>query len=245
MTTTITESEWPTCTDPKRMLAHLQGKVSDRYLLLLACASCRRIWHRLTDEAVRQTVELMERFADGGAALSELDQSRGRLREICSRGGANRAVWHLAWEDAMDSAREAAAVETDELFRAAMARYDEEGDPRGGYDLWREALSGAEAAVGACQAALLRDLVGDPFRPSPVFSAASLAWGRGTIARLAQAAYDDRLLPSGRLDPARLAVLADALEEGGCTDAELLGHLRGPWPHVRGCHVVDSILAKR
>jgi hypothetical protein len=39
-------------------------------------------------------------------------------------------------------------------------------------------------------------------------------------------------------------VLADALEEAGCTDAELLQHLRGPGPHVRGCHLVDLLLAK-
>ena len=61
---------------------------------------------------------------------------------------------------------------------------------------------------------------------------------------LAQAAYDQRILPIGHLDPARLAVLSDALEETGCTDAELLGHLREPGPHVRGCWALDLILAK-
>ena len=55
-------------------------------------------------------------------------------------------------------------------------------------------------------------------------------------------AYDDRALPSGHLDPARLAVLADALED---TDEQILGHLRGPGPHVRGCAAVDAVLGKR
>jgi hypothetical protein len=41
-------------------------------------------------------------------------------------------------------------------------------------------------------------------------------------------------LPEGTLDPTRLAALADAIEDAGCTDADLLGHLRGPGPHVRG-----------
>jgi len=41
-----------------------------------------------------------------------------------------------------------------------------------------------------------------------------------------------------------LPVLADALEEAGCTDADLLGHLRGPGPHVRGCWVLDLLLGK-
>jgi hypothetical protein len=46
------------------------------------------------------------------------------------------------------------------------------------------------------------------------------------------------------MDPARLAVLADALEDAGCTDAELPGRLRGPGPHVRGCWAVDFVLGK-
>jgi hypothetical protein len=51
-------------------------------------------------------------------------------------------------------------------------------------------------------------------------------------------------LPSGHLDPARLGVLADALEEAGYTDAETLGHLCGPGPHGRGCFALDVILSK-
>ena len=61
---------------------------------------------------------------------------------------------------------------------------------------------------------------------------------------LAPAAYDDRTLPAGTLDPDRLAVLADALEEAGCDNDDLLSHVRGPGPHVRGCWVVDLLLGK-
>jgi hypothetical protein len=61
---------------------------------------------------------------------------------------------------------------------------------------------------------------------------------------LARAAYDERHLPSGHLDPARLLVLADALEEAGATDARLLGRLRSAGPHVHGCHAVDAVLGK-
>jgi hypothetical protein len=42
-----------------------------------------------------------------------------------------------------------------------------------------------------------------------------------------------------------LPVLADALEEAGCTDAEVLGHLRDrDAVHVRACWVIDLLLAK-
>jgi hypothetical protein len=90
------------------------------------------------------------------------------------------------------------------------------------------------------RAALLRDIVGNPFRRPTV----DRFWLSGTVLRLAQAAYEDRFLPSGHLDPARLAVLSDAQEEVGCTDAEVLAHLRSAGPHVRGCRAVDLLLGR-
>jgi hypothetical protein len=80
--------------------------------------------------------------------------------------------------------------------------------------------------------------------PAPARDPAWLARNGGAVARLAEAIYEGRSLPAGTLDPARLAVLADALEDAGCADPDLLGHLRGPSPHVRGCWAVDLILGK-
>ena len=64
------------------------------------------------------------------------------------------------------------------------------------------------------------------------------------IGVLATAAYEERILPAGTLDSDRLAVLADALEDAGCDNEDILSHLRGPGPHVRGCWVVDLLLGK-
>jgi hypothetical protein len=89
------------------------------------------------------------------------------------------------------------------------------------------------------QLGIIRDVFGNPFRPATV----DPAWRTPAVMSLARATYDEHLLPSGKLDPARLAVLADALEEAGAAGG-LLDHLRGPGPHVRGCFVVDLILAK-
>jgi hypothetical protein len=94
------------------------------------------------------------------------------------------------------------------------------------------------------QAAAFIDLVGNPFRPAKALDPAWLRWQGGTVARLAQAAYKERRLPEGNLIPAHLALVADALEDAGCTDADLLGHLRGPGPHVRGCWALDLVLSK-
>jgi hypothetical protein len=62
--------------------------------------------------------------------------------------------------------------------------------------------------------------------------------------RLAALAWNVRSLPDGALDCACLAVLADGLEDVGCTNADILNHLRGPGPHVRGCWPVGLLLGK-
>jgi hypothetical protein len=90
------------------------------------------------------------------------------------------------------------------------------------------------------QGDLLRDIFGNPFHPV----ALDPSWLTPTVIALSQATYAERHLPSGRLDPARLAILADALEEAGCEDQTTLHHLRGPGSHVRGCWVVDLLLGK-
>ncbi len=87
---------------------------------------------------------------------------------------------------------------------------------------------------------LLKEVFANPFRPVAV----NPAWRTADVVRLAEAAYDERLLPSGELDRQRLAVLADALEEAGRDSAELMGHLRRPGVHVRGCWCVDLLLGR-
>jgi hypothetical protein len=64
------------------------------------------------------------------------------------------------------------------------------------------------------------------------------------VLALASAAYENRTLPEGTLEPAPLATLADALEAAGCIDSEVLGHLRFPGLHWRGCWAVDVILGR-
>jgi hypothetical protein len=95
--------------------------------------------------------------------------------------------------------------------------------------------AGSETAELLAQADLLRDIFGPmPFRPLPV----DPSWLTPAVVSLAQVIYEHRCLD-------RLPVLADALEGNGCTDADLLGHCRGPGPHVRGCWTVDLVLGKQ
>jgi hypothetical protein len=83
--------------------------------------------------------------------------------------------------------------------------------------------------------ALLRDLVGNPFRPLGKWD--SLTWVQGDPFRLARTIYHERTYTD-------LPVLADALEDAGCDSDALLDHLRSPGPHARGCWALDLILAK-
>jgi hypothetical protein len=64
-----------------------------------------------------------------------------------------------------------------------------------------------------------------------------LAWNDGVAVQLARTIYDTRRFED-------MPVLADALEEAGCADAGLLGHIRSPGPHARGCFVLDQLLGK-
>jgi hypothetical protein len=103
-------------------------------------------------------------------------------------------------------------------------------------DRW---ASGDRGWPPGVQAGLLREVMGNPFRPVPL----DPAWRTPAALSLAQAAYDERQ-PDRTLDPVRLQVLADALEEAGSV-AGLVEHLRSPEPHVRGCWALDLVLLSR
>src|SRR5205814_6145026 len=85
----------------------------------------------------------------------------------------------------------------------------------------------------AAQAALLRDIVGNPFRPVTT----DPAWLTSDVVAIAMSIYAERAFD-------RLPILADALQDAGCQNADVLGHCRGDGPHVRGCWAVDLVLGK-
>src|SRR5262249_54743239 len=92
----------------------------------------------------------------------------------------------------------------------------------------------------AAQSGLFRCIFGSPFR----YVAPGPAWLAPAVQSLARAPHGQRPLPDGEMEPARPRRLADALEDAGCADPDLLGHLRSPGPHVRGCWAVDLLLGK-
>jgi hypothetical protein len=91
-----------------------------------------------------------------------------------------------------------------------------------------------------------RDVFGNPFQPVPPIDPEWLLGNNGGVKRQAETIDEDRRLPEGALGSARLAALADALEEAGCENPAILGHCR-EWGvvHVRGCHILDALLNKK
>ncbi len=84
------------------------------------------------------------------------------------------------------------------------------------------------------QVAVLRDLFGNPFRPASF----SPDWRTDTAVSLARTMYEAR-------DFSAMPILADALQDAGCDNDDILSHCRDAnATHVRGCWVVDSVLGK-
>lgn len=268
----MTESEWISSDDPGAMMRHVNGSarnlpeavdlarrglparrrmISDRKLRLFACACCRAL-----DPRPRVTPSEEKWLVETECAI-EGDQ-------VSLRDG-NPYWWFLA-SNLVSRLGDLLAMYPSPTLKPI--------------------------------AALLREIVGNPFRPLTVKWAEDgnlyynprkpkawpksndpvdavmdgMCWERcpwltPTVLSLAKTAYEERS-PDGFLCPKRLAILADALEDAGCTDAEILGHLRGKepcyshdpvdvcdlcgdtaWiplrsPHVRGCHVLDLLLGK-
>jgi hypothetical protein len=215
----MTEAEWLVCGNPDAMLwvVTSMGGARERKHLLFKVACCRRVW-RFMPAASRAAVEAVEGFADGSGQRGRLARAQTGARILASLNAPN------AFTPAHYAARAALAAcewgtDVDSHRAAALAVRGERGD------------DGLNAECRA-QCDLLRDVF-RPFRPV-LLDPAWLAHGAADLAR--------RLDAGGAF--ADLPILADALEDVGCDNADLLGHLRGPGPHVRGCWALDLVLGK-
>jgi hypothetical protein len=197
------------------MLEYVPYKVSKRKWCLIGVAFVHDIWPLLLDERCKSVVEAAERWADGLTTTKELNRAEAELRTS-----------YYYRSDC--SAAVSAAI--------AAARPSKGGTDRAA-SLVRLAVQESGADVESKekeQCSLIRDILGIPFRPVPF----QTAWQTCTVAGLAQAIYADRAFE-------RLPILADALEDAGCDNADILNHCRQGGEHVRGCWVVDLILGKK
>ena len=178
------------------------------------------------DERSRRAVETAERYADGQATAGEL-----RIAEESASAAIrdHRGLLEIT-VPAMDAKMAAAKnLSIKHIISIDAKLLASKNVPL------QQCLP---AARDAEKCRLLHCIFGNPFRPAPAVDPSWLAWNGGTVAKLAAGIYDERRF-------ADLPILADALEEAGCTDPALLAHCRGGSEHVRGCWVVDVLTGRQ
>jgi hypothetical protein len=218
------------------MLAFLAGGATDRKLRLFAVANCRRIRLLLRDQRARDALEIAERFADGLVGDEERSEARRAAQQAAQGRGVTDRPTAPKWERRAAAAvyYAAARVAREAAFTAPSLAVEAIIWQAGGHTKCDpEAIKRSEQPS---QASLLRDLFGNPFRAT-VADPACLTWHDATVPMIAHAIYH-----AG--DFGRLPVLADALEDAGCDDADIFNHCRSDRSHVRGCWVVDLLTGR-
>jgi hypothetical protein len=216
-----------------------------------------------------RAIETIERYADGSVADSELDVVNKETARYRFDAWAWEAIQHCccfpdSWpvHVGVERAVLAAAIAVADLTVPEMVgdkafvtapTADLADSPYRNLGLWKmseehiwdtlypglyhlqhfSAWVQARKAEWTEQCALLDDIFGNPFRPV----AFDAAWRTPTVAAIARAIYQERRF-------ADLPILADALEESGCSHSEILAHLRSGGDHVRGCWPLDLVLEK-
>jgi hypothetical protein len=228
----MTEEEWHTKVYSGRMLEY-----SKRITSLTWSGRCRK--YRLAAVAVARA------FLASGSQEKTLEDTVLSLI----------ATWESKWETvgAANTMKEAVLAAGLPMGREAdpnwnpvlLALFD--SDPsralseRGPYRAVRDVCAltqygrvKSEVVFEGIQCGIIRDIFGNPFRPV-VFAP---QWRSDTAVSLAKHIYEAR-------DFAQMPILADALQDAGCDNADVLIHCRDANQiHVRGCWVVDGVLGK-
>jgi hypothetical protein len=244
------EKQWLRSTDSEQMLKSIWKQTSERKVRLYACAALRRIWHMLLDPRLREAVETIEKFADGLAAREELDVAfeaaekiRNQFSYVRSLGEDIAVYWYTAADAVLAATQSSKNVfmkynVRQVVFTCANAIEDAN---LGELPL----ISDRETCLREIErrhriandilgsSALLREIIGNPFRRIQF----ERRWATSNVAELARTIYAERAFE-------RMPILADALMDAGCDDADILDHCRADAPHMRGCWVVDLVLAR-
>jgi hypothetical protein len=227
----MTEQEWLQDANTYSMFGLIGPTASPRKLRLFAVECCQKIRPLTRDVHTSKALDVATQVAEGFAfpeslkaeSATAMNAARTALREhyrlveIAAYHAALAIGW-ATFEDplcAWDASTECAKA----LRAAALDRSHGDDD--------------FTERVRAEQAELLRDIFGNPFRPVTL----DPRWLTSTVLDLARIIYDERVYE-------RMPILADALMDAGCDSEEILSHCRGPGPHVRGCWVVDLLLAR-
>ena len=212
----MTEGEWLAARCPRTILESLKFKRTDRKLRLFTCA-CIRDEQELLANELDVLIEKVEALADGLATFEDVRNAIPGLYDLeISWGEEDEGDESLEGYYCAKNAVITLTAHLDDSFLTALGACPQ--------------LADAEEFF---QCELLRDIFGNPFRPV-VFDP---NWRTSTVVAIAKAMYESR-------DFSPMPILADALQEAGCENADILNHCRSDGPHVKGCWVVDLVLGK-
>ncbi|QEL15693.1 hypothetical protein [Limnoglobus roseus] len=216
----MTETEWQVCADPTYMMRYLRKyQPSERKSRLFAIVCCHRIEHRFPpDDRCRSALDTCERYVEGLTGSDEL---------AAAYHAADQAFTEFddqnGWETSASAVSSACSAKDIAVFAESAAR-------EAALLVWPRIQRQLEYRW---QSQVLRCLFGNPFHASTIES----SWLTSTAIALAEGIYADKAFD-------RLPILADALQDTGCENADILTHLRGDGPHVRGCWALDLVLGK-
>ncbi|HWE97158.1 MAG TPA: hypothetical protein VG269_24575 [Tepidisphaeraceae bacterium] len=228
----MTELEWRHAVEPQKMLKHLTGSAGERKLRLFAAACCRSIWYIIPKTPHQAALSVGERYADGIVDEQALEAAVKDVPKVHIGDNAEADPYHLdCWRcDAVRSAiapgkfGTASAGSVCELASQAAAMV-------ASYAAGLNSLSDiARRREQQRQAALLREIFANPFRPA----APNPNWLDDEGIALANAIYDERQFD-------RLPELAAKLEAAGCDRPEILAHFKNDRGHVSGCWALDLV----
>lgn len=226
----MTEEEWFAYVEPRAMKWFLHGawgeqpRWSERQKRLFVCACCRRIWSELADERSRQAVIMAEQYVESAVSKEALEGA-GDAASVVSDG-----YWHEGFhEQGIPRPYSVAAYNTtvsSDWWGGAPA-FDAP-------DAIILEVTPDRAVEAAAQCEILREIVGNPFRPV----AFNPDWRTSDVMLLANGIYAERAFD-------RMPILADTLQDAGCDSDDILNHLRDAHAtHVRGCWALDLVLGK-
>jgi hypothetical protein len=201
------------------MVNFVQENASDRKLRLFAVACCRINEHLLPNNNLRDSIGVIEDYADGLANNKDLQKVYTYADRLTSSLKDFLAVFSTR------SVAVAASMTSNFAFQAR-----ELSDM-----LYSQTKPWQHPTAWDLHIPLLHEIFGNPFQTAQ--TRFKLKSESRTVVKLAKKLYDKKEFE-------QMPLLAEALEKAGCSDHDLVSHCRAKVVHVRGCWALDLILGK-
>ena len=220
------------------MMLHLGRTASARKLRLFGIACCRRIWDLCPDADFRRAVELAEGWTMGEVPQEAVREQREHMKRLHLETYATASESREAQVSFWARAAGCGTLQDPQAYAEGAPIYPGDADLR---RVWSHANSVVMhyydhlppdlVDEGAAQAALLREVLGNPIDPTPF----DPAWRTPAVVVLARSIFAERTFD-------RMPELGKALRAAGCREKAILNHCKSEGPHVRGCWVLDQVL---